>query len=87
MRSEAVNVTTVRQQLNMGQAKAEYGGVYWAIHNLGSQICYVGGDDVDSSNGWPVAANGGEFSGEHVMEPPYVVTGSGSTQIRLIVSE
>jgi len=85
IRSTAVSVSTVATLITSegGAATAQSPvGVYLA--NVGSSTVYIGGDDVTTSNGYPVA---GTSTATFYMFPKddlYGISASGSINVRVL---
>ena len=56
-----------------------------AIYNDGTSTIYIGDANVTAANGYPVAANGGQFVVDTVSSSKYYVIGTNGQTYRYIV--
>lgn len=83
-KSRAVTVTTTATRLDTIDETDSVAGSAWSVYNNGSATIYIGGSDVTTANGTPVAA------GEHyaadlgtVAEAVYGIVASGTVEVRV----
>lgn len=85
LRSTAVTVSTVATLItseNGAATKDAPVGVYLA--NVGSTTCYIGGDDVTTSNGYPVAGTSTATFYLFPKDDLYGISGSGTIAVRVL---
>lgn len=86
VKSRAVSVGTTATRLDSTTDESDYvAGQSLAVYNNGAVTVYLGGSDVTTSNGAPVAAGAWgpsfDLEGQH---PLYGIVASGTAEARVI---
>lgn len=79
-RAEAVAPTTTSTTV----AAANTSRISLTIVNNGSQVVYIGPRGVTTSNGIPVAANGGAYEDVTSLDAWFAVTAAGTGDLRIL---
>lgn len=85
MPSRAVTVTTTATRLDTTDDTADHiVGQSLVFYNNGSVTVYLGGSDVTTSNGFPIAAGSSSPGLNDTAEAWYGITASSSADVRVL---
>ena len=86
MKTQTTTVTTTAQVLNPTPGTPGLSGQGIGVQNNGAVTAYLGGSDVTTANGWPLAPGATLPLGGSQVSTLWAVTASGTTTVALCVA-